>query len=161
MRQNWRKKTASKFKMTNGHQKHWLYAKDTAYQASLDSYIYQKPIVCCCWCFSVGHQNHPGGAVCFRGEYFVYSDGESLPDVEPRRWQRWEFHYDNVLDAFLTLFTVQTGEGWPTWVFIHYALISQSSQSGNAKPTMLGSYPRNCQKQEKGHFANCHFLQSA
>ena len=48
-----------------------------------------------------------------RGEYFVYEDGSNLPQVEKREWLLWEFHYNNVLHAILTLFTVQTGEGWP------------------------------------------------
>lgn len=51
-----------------------------------------------------------------RGEYFLYPDGETLPKVKPREWTRWEFNYDNVFDAVLTLFTVQTGEGWPKLV---------------------------------------------
>lgn len=46
----------------------------------------------------------------------MYKDGESLPEVHERKWDKWDFHYDNVLNAFLTLFTVQTGEGWPTYV---------------------------------------------
>ncbi|XP_051976308.1 probable voltage-dependent N-type calcium channel subunit alpha-1B [Xyrauchen texanus] len=34
--------------------------------------------------------------------------------AQPRVWRKYDFHYDNVLWAFLTLFTVSTGEGWPT-----------------------------------------------
>lgn len=48
-----------------------------------------------------------------RGEYFEYSDGNDLPKVYKREWLRWDFHYDDVPHAILTLFTVQTGEGWP------------------------------------------------
>ena len=51
-----------------------------------------------------------------RGQYFEYADGKSEPEVKAREWLRWDFHYDNVLDAILTLFTVQTGEGWPAFV---------------------------------------------
>jgi len=36
--------------------------------------------------------------------------------VKERQWQRWDFHYDNVAYAMLTLFAVQTGEGWPASV---------------------------------------------
>ena len=43
----------------------------------------------------------------------MYDNGDKLPSVLPREWKQWKFHYDNVLDAILTLFTVQTGEGWP------------------------------------------------
>jgi hypothetical protein len=48
-----------------------------------------------------------------RGQYFSYYKDPLIPTIEQRRWQRWEFHYDNVLFATLALFTVQTGEGWP------------------------------------------------
>jgi len=37
-------------------------------------------------------------------------------EAQPREWKKYEFHYDNVLWALLTLFTVSTGEGWPTLV---------------------------------------------
>lgn len=51
----------------------------------------------------------------FRGQYFVF-DGESeLPKVERRIWESQQFHYDNVMMAMLTLFAVQTGEGWPQY----------------------------------------------
>jgi len=53
----------------------------------------------------------------FRGQYFEYKYPHKLPtDVKPRRWERWDFHYDDVASAMLTLFAVQTGEGWPTYV---------------------------------------------
>ena len=48
-----------------------------------------------------------------RGEYFEYEDAHKLPTVKAREWDRWAFAYDNVLSAMLTLFAVQTGEGWP------------------------------------------------
>ena len=34
-------------------------------------------------------------------------------EVESREWQRHDFHFDNVIDAFLSLFTFSTGAGWP------------------------------------------------
>uniref|UniRef100_H3AUU1 Voltage-dependent R-type calcium channel subunit alpha n=1 Tax=Latimeria chalumnae TaxID=7897 RepID=H3AUU1_LATCH len=33
--------------------------------------------------------------------------------VEEREWKRHDFHYDSIIWALLTLFTVSTGEGWP------------------------------------------------
>lgn len=52
-----------------------------------------------------------------RGTFFVYDDGEPLPRAEPRQWMIQSFHYNNVASAMLTLFAVQTTEGWPTLVF--------------------------------------------
>ncbi|KAA0719893.1 Voltage-dependent N-type calcium channel subunit alpha-1B [Triplophysa tibetana] len=47
-----------------------------------------------------------------RGQFLEYgSDGMAM--TRPREWKKYDFHYDNVLWAFLTLFTVSTGEGWP------------------------------------------------
>ncbi|XP_077504518.1 calcium voltage-gated channel subunit cacophony isoform X8 [Amblyomma americanum] len=48
-----------------------------------------------------------------KGEYYVFSDADKPPKVERRQWKHQPFHYDNVMAAMLTLFTVQTGEGWP------------------------------------------------
>nr|XP_020668758.1 voltage-dependent N-type calcium channel subunit alpha-1B isoform X8 [Pogona vitticeps] len=47
-----------------------------------------------------------------RGQYLSYENDEV--EAQPRQWKKYEFHYDNVLWALLTLFTVSTGEGWPT-----------------------------------------------
>ncbi|XP_035386036.1 calcium channel, voltage-dependent, N type, alpha 1B subunit, a isoform X2 [Electrophorus electricus] len=47
-----------------------------------------------------------------RGQFLDYDKDEV--SAQPREWKKYEFHYDNVLWAFLTLFTVSTGEGWPT-----------------------------------------------
>uniref|UniRef100_A0A8C2PP23 Calcium channel, voltage-dependent, R type, alpha 1E subunit b n=1 Tax=Cyprinus carpio TaxID=7962 RepID=A0A8C2PP23_CYPCA len=46
-----------------------------------------------------------------QGYYIDY--GRDRKEVKKREWRRHEFHYDNVLWALLTLFTVSTGEGWP------------------------------------------------
>uniref|UniRef100_A0A3Q2FT87 Voltage-dependent P/Q-type calcium channel subunit alpha-1A n=1 Tax=Cyprinodon variegatus TaxID=28743 RepID=A0A3Q2FT87_CYPVA len=46
-----------------------------------------------------------------RGEYLVYEKEEVK--AEKREWKKYDFHYDNVAWALLTLFTVSTGEGWP------------------------------------------------
>ncbi|EFN73328.1 Voltage-dependent L-type calcium channel subunit alpha-1C [Camponotus floridanus] len=47
------------------------------------------------------------------GQYFVFEEGNMLPEPRNRTWQSQSFHYDNVMVAMLTLFAVQTGEGWP------------------------------------------------
>ena len=49
--------------------------------------------------------------LCLRGHFLDY-DKDGVKS-QPREWKKYEFHYDNVLWAFLTLFTVSTGEGWP------------------------------------------------
>ncbi|XP_058583799.1 voltage-dependent P/Q-type calcium channel subunit alpha-1A isoform X7 [Neofelis nebulosa] len=46
-----------------------------------------------------------------RGKYLLYEKNEVK--ARDRQWKKYEFHYDNVLWALLTLFTVSTGEGWP------------------------------------------------
>ncbi|XP_049884551.1 voltage-dependent calcium channel type A subunit alpha-1 isoform X3 [Pectinophora gossypiella] len=48
-----------------------------------------------------------------QGSYFVYESNSLLPKVAKRQWTTQSFHYDNVATAMLTLFAVQTGEGWP------------------------------------------------
>ncbi|XP_050553682.1 voltage-dependent calcium channel type A subunit alpha-1 isoform X10 [Spodoptera frugiperda] len=48
-----------------------------------------------------------------QGSYFVYESNSLLPRVSQRTWTTQSFHYDNVAVAMLTLFAVQTGEGWP------------------------------------------------
>ncbi|XP_043276724.1 voltage-dependent calcium channel type A subunit alpha-1 isoform X14 [Venturia canescens] len=48
-----------------------------------------------------------------QGEFFSYEDDSFLPIPKKRKWQPQCFHYDNVMAAMLTLFAVQTGEGWP------------------------------------------------
>ncbi|XP_072294308.1 voltage-dependent R-type calcium channel subunit alpha-1E [Eucyclogobius newberryi] len=46
-----------------------------------------------------------------QGYYIDY--GRDKKEVKERNWRRHDFHYDNVISALLTLFTVSTGEGWP------------------------------------------------
>ncbi|XP_029356757.1 voltage-dependent R-type calcium channel subunit alpha-1E [Echeneis naucrates] len=46
-----------------------------------------------------------------QGYYIDY--GKDKKEVKRRDWKRHEFHYDNIIWALLTLFTVSTGEGWP------------------------------------------------
>ncbi|XP_061741449.1 voltage-dependent P/Q-type calcium channel subunit alpha-1A isoform X4 [Nerophis ophidion] len=47
-----------------------------------------------------------------RGEYLVYVRDNEVK-AQKREWKKYDFHYDNVAWALLTLFTVSTGEGWP------------------------------------------------
>ena len=54
-----------------------------------------------------------------RGYYFSYGEEEEPPSVKIREWRNSDFHYDNVILAWVTLFTVQTGEGWPEYAFTH------------------------------------------
>ncbi|XP_063907007.1 voltage-dependent calcium channel type A subunit alpha-1 isoform X5 [Zophobas morio] len=48
-----------------------------------------------------------------QGQYFIFDEDSDVPRVEKRDWKLQSFHYDNVAMAMLTLFAVQTGEGWP------------------------------------------------
>ena len=48
----------------------------------------------------------------FRGMYFEYIKSDLPPVVHVRKWDRKNFHYDNCFVAMLTLFAVQTSEGW-------------------------------------------------
>ena len=48
-----------------------------------------------------------------RGEYFVYDlNDNTAPNIVQRVWDRKSFHYDNCAIAMITLFAVQTSEGW-------------------------------------------------
>ncbi|XP_051003556.1 voltage-dependent R-type calcium channel subunit alpha-1E isoform X2 [Acomys russatus] len=65
----------------------------------------------------------------FKGKFFYCTDSskdtekecignyvdheKNKMEVKGREWKRHEFHYDNIIWALLTLFTVSTGEGWP------------------------------------------------
>lgn len=53
--------------------------------------------------------------ICCRGEYFEYTlvNDIYIPVMRHRSWNKRDFDYDNVASAMLTLFAVQTGEGWP------------------------------------------------
>jgi hypothetical protein len=54
-----------------------------------------------------------GAQPCSQGEFFEFGDSWQPPKVLPREWRKQQFHYDNVAAAMLTLFAVQTTEGWP------------------------------------------------
>jgi hypothetical protein len=49
-----------------------------------------------------------------RGDFFDFGTGKHKPECKRRTWEPYDFTYDSVPQAMLTLFTVQTGEGWPT-----------------------------------------------
>ncbi|XP_025112114.1 voltage-dependent calcium channel type A subunit alpha-1-like isoform X8 [Pomacea canaliculata] len=49
-----------------------------------------------------------------QGQYFEYEGNSDSPTVKDRMWLRQDFHYDDIINAMLTLFTVTTGEGWPS-----------------------------------------------
>lgn len=52
----------------------------------------------------------------FRGTFIVFENGDfTKPSVMERTWENNRFHFDNVAEAMLTLFTVSTFEGWPGW----------------------------------------------
>lgn len=37
-----------------------------------------------------------------------------LPEMKKRQWKLQKFNYNNVAAAMITLFGVETTEGWPT-----------------------------------------------
>ena len=52
-----------------------------------------------------------------RGSFLFYADGDiESPILMEREWDREPFHFDDVSNGMLTLFTVATFEGWPTSV---------------------------------------------
>ncbi|XP_045715996.1 voltage-dependent L-type calcium channel subunit alpha-1S isoform X2 [Phyllostomus hastatus] len=53
-----------------------------------------------------------------RGHYYVYKDGDPTQiELRPREWMHNDFHFDNVLSAMMSLFTVSTFEGWPQLLY--------------------------------------------
>ncbi|XP_036926405.1 voltage-dependent L-type calcium channel subunit alpha-1S isoform X3 [Sturnira hondurensis] len=53
-----------------------------------------------------------------RGHYYVYKDGDPTQiELRPREWMHSDFHFDNVLSAMMSLFTVSTFEGWPQLLY--------------------------------------------
>ncbi|XP_062601574.1 voltage-dependent calcium channel type A subunit alpha-1-like isoform X7 [Saccostrea cucullata] len=63
-----------------------------------------------------------------RGQFFYYEEFEDTPTVQNREWLRHDFHYDNLFEAMLTLFTVTTGEGWPN--ILHNSMDSTYEDQG-------------------------------
>ncbi|XP_054568865.1 voltage-dependent L-type calcium channel subunit alpha-1S [Eptesicus fuscus] len=53
-----------------------------------------------------------------RGYYYIYKDGDPTQiELRPREWVHNEFHFDNVLSAMMSLFTISTFEGWPQLLY--------------------------------------------
>ncbi|CAF4493315.1 unnamed protein product, partial [Rotaria socialis] len=61
-----------------------------------------------------------------RGYYLKITDNQIYR--EAREWSNSKFHFDNVPQALLTLFTVATFEGWPT--LLHTAIDSKGEGEG-------------------------------
>ncbi|XP_071821818.1 voltage-dependent calcium channel type A subunit alpha-1-like isoform X3 [Apostichopus japonicus] len=47
-----------------------------------------------------------------QGSYFEF-DGDQISEQKKREWELYDFNFNNIFMALLTLFTVSTGEGWP------------------------------------------------
>uniref|UniRef100_A0A8D1P8W1 Voltage-dependent L-type calcium channel subunit alpha n=1 Tax=Sus scrofa TaxID=9823 RepID=A0A8D1P8W1_PIG len=53
-----------------------------------------------------------------KGYYYVYKDGDPTQmELRARQWIHNDFHFDNVLSAMMSLFTVSTFEGWPELLY--------------------------------------------
>ncbi|XP_032174802.1 voltage-dependent L-type calcium channel subunit alpha-1S isoform X1 [Mustela erminea] len=64
-----------------------------------------------------------------RGYYYVYKDGDPTQmELRPRQWVHSDFHFDNVLSAMMSLFTVSTFEGWPQ--LLYQAIDSYKEDTG-------------------------------
>ncbi|KAG3258437.1 calcium voltage-gated channel subunit alpha1 S [Ictidomys tridecemlineatus] len=64
-----------------------------------------------------------------RGYYYVYKDGDPTQiELRPRQWVHNDFHFDNVLSAMMSLFTVSTFEGWPQ--LLYKAIDSNKEDTG-------------------------------
>ncbi|XP_066923067.1 muscle calcium channel subunit alpha-1-like isoform X2 [Clytia hemisphaerica] len=52
-----------------------------------------------------------------QGSFYKFESATSVadndPEVKERKWTRQRFHFDNIYEAFLTLYISSTGEGWP------------------------------------------------
>lgn len=52
----------------------------------------------------------------FRGTYVHYVDNDiDKPEMKTREWRSYDFHFDNIHNAMMALFTVSTFEGWPEY----------------------------------------------
>ncbi|XP_065066624.1 voltage-dependent L-type calcium channel subunit alpha-1D-like isoform X2 [Rhopilema esculentum] len=66
-----------------------------------------------------------------KGTYLSYSGTDfSNPTVQERVWSRRMFHFDNVFQAYLSLFVVMTFEGWPG--ILEHSIDSTSNDRGPA-----------------------------
>eukprot|EP00795_Rhopilema_esculentum_P010180 gene10180-18850_t len=52
-----------------------------------------------------------------KGDFYWFPSKESVvdnkPTVKKREWKHYDFHFDNVFHAMITLYASSTGEGWP------------------------------------------------
>ncbi|XP_056645199.1 muscle calcium channel subunit alpha-1 isoform X7 [Diorhabda sublineata] len=76
------------------------------------------------------------------GTYLVYENGDiDRPSMQERSWDPNRFHFDNVLKAMLTLFTVSTFEGWPALLYV--SIDSNEENKGpihNYRPIVAAYY---------------------
>ncbi|XP_057654932.1 muscle calcium channel subunit alpha-1 isoform X5 [Diorhabda carinulata] len=76
------------------------------------------------------------------GTYLVYENGNiDRPSMQERSWDPNRFHFDNVLKAMLTLFTVSTFEGWPALLYV--SIDSNEENKGpihNYRPIVAAYY---------------------
>ncbi|KAL3189821.1 hypothetical protein MRX96_020846 [Rhipicephalus microplus] len=64
-------------------------------------------------------QNDNAAKLTQRGKFIVFAEGDiTRPSEESRMWEQNNFHFDDVLKAMLTLFTVSTFEGWPDLLYV-------------------------------------------
>eukprot|EP00794_Sanderia_malayensis_P006217 gene6217-6933_t len=64
-----------------------------------------------------------------KGQYFTYPSNDlSNPVVANREWKRRMFNFDNVFQAYLSLFVVMTFEGWPG--ILEHSIDSTSENHG-------------------------------
>ena len=53
-----------------------------------------------------------------RGSYVIFENYDySKPKIEERTWEKYDWNFDDIGNAMVTLFTSSTGEGWPSVMF--------------------------------------------
>ena len=53
-----------------------------------------------------------------RGTYVTFKEYDySQPEIKERKWERYNWNFDDIGNAMVTLFTSSTGEGWPSVMF--------------------------------------------
>jgi len=77
-----------------------------------------------------------------RGHYLIFDDGDiTRPSIDIREWKKNRFHFDDVAEAMLTLFTVSTFEGWPGLLYV--SIDSNAENRGpihNFRPIVAAYY---------------------
>nr|XP_024215784.1 muscle calcium channel subunit alpha-1 isoform X2 [Halyomorpha halys] len=77
-----------------------------------------------------------------RGTFIVFENGDfTRPIKNDRTWENNRFHFDNVAEAMLTLFTVSTFEGWPGLLYV--SIDSNAEDRGpihNFRPIVAAYY---------------------